>query len=66
MNNQRKKIIQFNSPEGPVWRWETAEDRLLALLNTPEGSEEEYMENEEEDELQERINNEPSEGYPKP
>ena len=65
MNNQRKKIIQFNSPEGPVWRWETAEDKLLALLNTPEGSEEEYMENEEEDERSERESQEPSEGYPK-
>lgn len=24
----RKKIIHFNSPEGAVWRYETAEDLL--------------------------------------
>jgi len=28
-----KKIIHFNSKEGLVWRYETAEDRLLEELN---------------------------------
>jgi len=31
--NKNKKIIHFNSKEGEVWRYETAQDRLLKELN---------------------------------
>ncbi len=33
LNKINKKIIHFNSKEGLVWREETAEDRLLNMLN---------------------------------
>ena len=38
-----KKIIHFNSPEGQVWREESAEDRLIEAL---------YLEDEEEQEAE--------------
>ena len=41
-----KKIIHFNSPEGPVWREETAEDVLLGELMKLEAKKAEELERE--------------------